>query len=289
MILVLPLGPEDAPTELPRVTSALIALNIAVFLLVNGPADRVLERKTAELERLAQWEVEKERAARPGALPARDRYPTALAYLSLDPAWRETVSREARDRLDGYVEEYDGLRASHPFYRYGFVPSQPSALRLVTHQFLHGDLLHILFNMIFLWSAGSYLESVWGAPLFALSYLGSGCAAAIVHALCNRGSVETAIGASGAIAGLMGAILASNPAARMKVAFVYALSLAPRIRFFAAPTGVLVGLWLLQQVFMTLMTVRIAMPVAFAAHLGGFGAGVLASVIRRLVAGPAGG
>ncbi len=174
------------------------------------------------------------------------------------------------------------MREGHPFYRWGFVPAKITAPRLVVHQFLHADLVHLLLNMIFLWAVGGLIESVWGAPLVTGLYLVSGVVAALAHAASAPGSTEPAVGASGAVAGLMGFFAVAHAREPMRLALVAALSLAPRIRFFSLPAGVFLGLWVAEQVFWTLMTTRIDVGVAFRAHLGGFAFGALGAIGLRV-------
>jgi membrane associated rhomboid family serine protease len=89
------------------------------------------------------------------------------------------------------------------------------------------------------------------------------------------------VGASGAVAGLMGFFAVAHAREPMRLALVAALSLAPRIRFFSLPAAVFLGLWAAEQVFWTLMTTRIDVGVAFRAHLAGFAFGAIAAVGLR--------
>jgi len=160
-------------------------------------------------------------------------------------------------------------------------PLWHQVLASVTSQFLHADLVHLLFNMLFLWAVGGLIESVWGAPLVTGLYLVSGVVAALAHAAFAPGSTEPALGASGAVAGLMGFFAVAHAREPMRLALVAALSLAPRIRFFSLPAALFLGLWAVEQVFWTLMTTRIDVGVAFRAHLGGFAFGALAALGLR--------
>ncbi len=112
-------------------------------------------------------------------------------------------------------------------------------------------------------------------------YLVSGAAAACAHAASAPGSTEPAVGASGAVAGLMGFFAVAHAREPMRLALVAALSLAPQIRFFSLPAAVFLGLWVVEQVFWTLMTTHIDVGVAFRAHLGGFAFGAIVAVVLR--------
>lgn len=258
-------------------TTTLIALNVAVFLLTNPFESIGLAREEAGLERVAGWTLEKAGRQRPALAERVARHPTALAFLLRDTAWPgEIPDNEDRTRLQQCRDDYLRLRQGHPFYRFGFVPAEPGPVRLLTHLFLHADIPHVLFNMLFLWAVGGLLELAWGEGVFAAFYLVSGIAAALTHALVDPGSVEPAIGASGAVAGLMGAFAATRGRQPMRLALVSMLSFSPRISFVSWPAWVFLGLWLLEQVFYALLTAHMNVGIAFGAHLGGFAFGAVA-------------
>jgi membrane associated rhomboid family serine protease len=282
LILLIPLGPDAELPRLPRVTVALVALSVLAFFWTSRFDAARAAAEEARLERVADWTLGLLARDQPELGEARKGHPSALDYLAADDAWRETVPEgEMRARLEQCVEERRGLREGHPFYRWGFVPAEITLGRLVVHQFLHADLVHLLLNMIFLWAVGGLIESVWGGPLVAGLYAASGIVAALTHAAFAPGSTEPAVGASGAVAGLMGFFAVAHAREPMRLALVAALSLAPRIRFFSLPAAAFLGLWVLEQVFWTLMTTRIDVGVAFRAHLGGFVFGALCALGLR--------
>lgn len=289
MILLVPLGPDAEQPRLPRVTAALIALNVAVFLVTSQVDSHAVAREEASLERVAGWTLEKAGRQRPALAERVARHPTALAFLLRDTAWPgEIPEDEDRTRLLGCRDDYRRLRDGHPFYRLGFVPAEPGPLRLLTHLFLHADIPHVLFNMIFLWAVGGLLELSWGAGLFAAFYLLSGVAAALTHAVAQAGSVEPAVGASGAVAGLMGAFAATRGRQPMRLALVSMLSFSPRISFVSWPAWAFLGLWLLEQVFYALLTAHMNVGIAFGAHLGGFAFGFAGGAVVERARGRSG-
>lgn len=280
MIVLLPLGPDAERPRLPRVTATLIALNVAVFLVTSPFESLAVAREEATLERVAGWTLEKAGRQRPALAERVARHPTALAFLLRDTAWpAEILADEDRTRLLECRDDYLRLRQGHAFYRFGFVPAEPGPVRLLTHLFLHADIPHLVFNMIFLWAVGGLLEVAWGEGVFAAFYLVSGIAAAATHALVNAGSVEPAIGASGAVAGLMGAFAATRGRQPMRLALVSMLSFSPRISFVSWPAWVFLGLWLLEQLFYALLTAHMNAGIAFGAHLGGFAFGFVAGAV----------
>jgi membrane associated rhomboid family serine protease len=283
LILLIPLGPEAELPRLPRATAGLVALSVLAFFWTSRFDAARAAGEEARLERIADWTLGLLARDQPELGEGRKRHRSALDYLAADATWRDTVPEgELRVRLEQCVEERRGLREGHPFYRWGFVPARITPARLLVHQFLHADVVHLLFNMIFLWAVGGLIESVWGGSLVTGLYLASGVVAALAHAAFAPGSTEPAVGASGAVAGLMGFFAVAHAREPMRLALVAALSLAPRIRFFSLPAGVFLGLWAAEQVFWTLMTTSIDLGVAFRAHLGGFAFGALVAIGLRV-------
>ncbi len=144
----------------------------------------------------------------------------------------------------------------------------------LTTMFLHGGWLHIIGNMWFLWIFGDNVEDRMGPVRFLVFYLLCGLAAGVVHVLTNPGSRVPAVGASGAIAGVMGAYFVLFPRARilaMFPIFFYPV-------FFQVPAFLYVGFWFLMQFFSGTLAIalhREVSGIAWWAHVGGFGAGIL--------------
>lgn len=147
----------------------------------------------------------------------------------------------------------------------------PPALTLVTSMFLHGGWLHLLGNMLYLWLFGKGVESALGGPRYLVFYLLCGIAAALVQGLTDPSAEVPMIGASGAIAGTLGAYLVLHPRGNV-VVFVWILIF---VRLIAVPAAILLGLWFLGQLMSALATPAGEPGVAFWAHVGGFLVGVL--------------
>ena len=155
------------------------------------------------------------------------------------------------------------------------VPWLPDWATLVTYQFLHMDWLHLLSNMLFLWVFGDNIEDALGHVKFLVFYLACGVFAALAHLLFNFSDNGPLIGASGAVAGVMGAYILLYPHARV---FVLARIVIPIP--LPVPAFWMLGFWLATQLFYVL--IGSDEPVAWWAHLGGFAAGVvLAALLRR--------
>jgi len=150
----------------------------------------------------------------------------------------------------------------------------PPLLTLGTYMFLHGNLMHLAGNMLYLWVFGDNVEDSMGHGRFALFYVICGVAAAALHLVLDPGSRLPTVGASGAISGILGAYLILHPRARVLVPILF-LPLY-------LPAGFLIAMWIGFQVLMGLGTPSGAGGVAWWAHVGGFVAGTaLVRFFRR--------
>ena len=141
---------------------------------------------------------------------------------------------------------------------------------IFTSMFLHGGWLHVLGNILYLWIFGDNVEDAFGHGRFLIFYLLCGAVAAIAHVSMNPGSAMPTIGASGAIAGVMGAYFVLYPRSRV-------LTLIPLIIFWEVielPAIMLLGVWFLMQLFSAGAIAVTASTggggVAFMAHVAGF-------------------
>jgi membrane associated rhomboid family serine protease len=145
----------------------------------------------------------------------------------------------------------------------------PAWATLFTSMFLHGGWLHLIGNMIYLWIFGKGVESAVGPARFLLLYLVCGAAAGLTQGAIDPTSTIPMVGASGAIAGALGAYLLLHPRGNV-VVFVW---LFVFVRFITVPALILLGLWFLLQLMNALSPGDAG--VAFWAHVGGFIVGML--------------
>ncbi|MBI4079427.1 MAG: rhomboid family intramembrane serine protease [Candidatus Levybacteria bacterium] len=165
--------------------------------------------------------------------------------------------------------------------QYALIPSQinisdfSTFYPFVTAMFLHGGILHIASNMLFLWVFGDNVETHFGWLFFLPVYFISGIVGNAVQYMLNPTSTIPMIGASGAVAGMLGAYYVLFPHARIK-------TLIPFFGFFSVieiPAGFMLGYWFVLQI----LSGAVSLPmmdsqtggIAFFAHIGGFAAGVL--------------
>jgi len=175
-------------------------------------------------------------------------------------------------------------------YTYGMVPARlfglwhpralqvvPAWMTLVTSMFLHGGWFHLIGNMLFLWVFGNNIEDALGRGRCLFFYLCCGVVAALTQAFSSYGSHVPMVGASGAIAGVLGAYLLLYPSANVHV-FVWILIF---FRIVNIPAWILLGLWFAMQLLSGLARPSGTPGVAFWAHVGGFVSGIVLVMLLR--------
>jgi membrane associated rhomboid family serine protease len=212
-------------------------------------------------------------------LPLRDEYPslrtpivnyTLIAVNIIVFIWQWMVGQENPQLV----------------YQFALVPAQVTSglspddfLHVLTSMFMHGGIAHIGGNMLYLWIFGDNIEDAMGHGRYLFFYLLGGVFASTAHILSNPNSVIPTVGASGAIAAVLGAYLILFPRARV----LTLVSLGFFIRMTMVPAIIVLGLWFILQLFQGVLT--LGGPdmggVAFWAHIGGF---VVGLVLARLFA-----
>ncbi len=151
------------------------------------------------------------------------------------------------------------------------VPAQAQPLDFITSMFLHGGMMHLGGNMLFLWITGDNIESRFGRFYFLVFYIICGVVASWAHIGVDPNSQIPTIGASGAISGVMGAYLVLFPRSRIKIFYW--------IYFFIGRTTIgavwWIGLWIVFQIIQSGATGGSGGGVAYMAHIGGFTIGAL--------------
>ncbi|WP_033325817.1 rhomboid family intramembrane serine protease [Streptomyces yerevanensis] len=244
--MVIPVHDVNPARRTPFVTYALIGANVLVFLATPGVAASVWgESSLAQLCHLQafldQW------AAVPREM-IHDQTPTVVPTGDV-----------------GVGPQGPGCVVGPPDY------DKSPPLSVFTAMFLHGSWLHLLGNMLFLLIFGNNIEDRLGHVRYLLFYVACGYAAAYAFALVNATSGDPLIGASGAIAGVLGAYLVLYPKARVWVLVPFLIFLPLRL-----PAWLVLGFWfVLQAVYSSGAGVSEAGTVAYVAHVVGFVAGML--------------
>lgn len=267
----------------PVLTTALVVLNVLCFLaeiLAYGGHARTVSEVREEV--VAYWSAHPDLAT-----------PQQLAEIDLERGSRsgraqsasgEPVDAEAQAQLDRLAARLVEVVKEDPLRGWSYVPMENNLLGLVTYQFLHGGVLHLVFNLWFMWLCACNLEDRWGRVVFLLMYVSAGIVAALAHRFAMAESTLPLIGASGSVAGAMGAFLVLF--ARTKIRFFYWYFV--RIGTFSAPAWVMLPLWLCQEVLFGVLSGG-ADGTAHFAHVGGFvygmafaGLMVISGLDRRL-------
>ena len=252
---MIPLRDENPTRRFPAVTVALLVVNIGAFLFLQpqgkqllGNRDRFVDPQTAQVEEL-QFNFQ---------------------YAAVPCELTQGHPLTAEELRDTVVTGDDTACDSHDTGPEVF-PDKNIWLAVLLSMFLHANLLHLGGNMLFLWIFGNNIEDHLGAIRYALFYLLGGIVAAGAHVVVQPDSTVPVIGASGAIAGVMGAYLVWFPNAPILTLFIFFLILFRRIR----------AKWLLAFWFVSQFFVAPGEGVAWVAHVGGFLFGVLVGLLVR--------
>jgi membrane associated rhomboid family serine protease len=275
----LPLGPQQRGRRLPVVTFTLIAIHLAFSVAVWESGRREDARFAQAEHRLesVQWRVV-ERHLGPRA------FTTGLDPRRVRGFWDAWESGEIAGRDDPLWIEWDAARraaldahSQQLTVRLGMRRDDPTVASLLTSMFVHANALHVIGNMLFLWTVGVSLEQSWGRWLFLATYAFGGLVANMAWlASTPRGLHAVGFGASGAVAAVMGAFLVPHFRTRIRV-FLF----VPLPSVYAIPGGWIVLPWFVLQLWaMTRPDAELA-GVAFSAHVGGFLAGVAVAVAMR--------
>jgi len=204
-------------------------------------------------------------------IPIRDHNPsTRLAWVT-----RLLMAANIAVHLAGMVLITTERELIDFYTTYAMVPARISNgenyLSLVTSTFVHGDLMHLAGNMLFLWIFGDNLEDEMGHGGFLLFYLVAGVGAGLAQWVTAPWSPVPTIGASGAIAGVMGAYLLMFPKSRVDVL----IFLIVIVRVIPVPAWLMLGLWFALQLVNGVGADPLTGGVAYWAHAGGFVIGIV--------------
>jgi membrane associated rhomboid family serine protease len=257
--VVLPLHDDNPVRRPPVITWLIIGLCLVAYFLwqptpfeTDGTVDTE-DDVTTDTEFNYEW----------AAVPCEILEGRPLDFAELEATFR---SQAANPRVCGID---DGQSAE-------WFPDKNVYLAMVTSMFLHGGLLHIGFNLLFLWVFGNNVEDAFGKVGYILFYLVGGIVATLTHVGLNPDSTIPLVGASGAIAAVMGAYLVLFPQARVRT-LIFALLI-----FFVE----LRAMWVLGAWFVLQFFTDPNEGVAWAAHVGGFVFGVAVGLLVRALRPP---
>lgn len=283
--MLIPLGHEQTSVRrLPWVTFTIMGLCVVIFVLMAPGEHRSQMESFLRLQQSLG-------------------YFTQHPYLKMDPRFRSIFVNELGDeqavvfsehmrlagpsapedparlqaeqnRFDVLVEEYFTGIDDSLLSRYGLVPAEFKTSQLVTYQFLHVGWLHLIFNLLIFFVVGPFVEDVWGRPVFAAFYLSAGAVAGGMFAIRYPDLQMPLVGASGAIAGVMGAFLVRYFRSKIRFLIWLGVPIGP----FGAPAWIIFPMWFAIQLF-SAQSLEQTLPegggVAFWAHVWGFAFGVV--------------
>lgn len=246
---MIPIKDENPTFSTPIVTILLIAINVVVFLteplFASGREGQIEEIKYFACQAAIPFEV--------------------------------THGERIGEQLQGDVFPPDPEASVFAQAQRIFCPKKNVWLSILKSMFLHGSILHIAGNMLFLWVFGNNIEDRLGKLKFVLFYFLSGIAATYAQSYVFPSSATPLVGASGAIAGILGAYLLMFPRARIKSLVILVIF----ITMIELPAAVVIGLWFLLQLVSGVGSVAADTGVAYMAHVGGFLAGMLLLLVFR--------
>jgi len=287
IVIFLPIGHEgDKVRRLPWISIIIMASCIIIYIPLS-----IQQEKTAKELLKATTELQQ--------------YYYQHPYLELDPEIKKQLfgeiadedidkllgidrkkksrqirlfQEEEQDRLDQLAQQCIDTIDDLPHRKWGFFPAQKSFIGLLTHMFVHGDFFHLFFNLLFLYVCGPFIEEVWGRPIYTAFYLTSGMFAALMLSLYYPNSTIPLIGASGAIAGLMGAFLIRYW--KVRIRFFWLIFFLVTRRTFYLPARLVLPLWLALQLFWAnlidhFLPGKAVSGTAYWAHIWGFLFGVI--------------
>ena len=250
---VIPLRDANPTRRRPVVTLLLLLLNVGVYFLIQPAAGEV-----------EQVEVDGRRGEVDGQLA-----------FNLEQA---AIPCEVVERRPLDVEEVEATFGAGDTTACGVgdedtpvFPTKNVLLAVLTSMFLHGGLLHLGGNMLFLWIFGNNIEDRLGHVRYLVFYLAAGVAATVAHIAVQPTSTVPVVGASGAIAGIMGAYLVWFPKARITTLFIFFFILFRQVQ-----ARWVLAIWFISQFFINPND-----GVAWVAHVGGFVFGVVVALVVR--------
>jgi membrane associated rhomboid family serine protease len=262
---LIPLRDNIPSDRFPALTLTFIVINVLVFLFLQGPSFSLSSIESVDTKTVVEY----------GAVPYRITHPSKecdLAKVGITetaPGQFQAVPGEETLLCEG-TPEFRAVASSPEPVPVEDLQQPPAFLTILTSMFMHGGWLHIAGNMIFLWIFGNNVEDSMGRLRFVFFYLLGGVAAALAQVAIDPDATIPLVGASGAIAAVLGGYALLYPRARVLTLFFFFF-----IFFIEVPALLLLGLWIFTQ-FLPAVG-QLAQPelaggggVAYWAHIGGF-------------------
>jgi membrane associated rhomboid family serine protease len=287
--MLLPIGHEQTTVRrMPWVTLTILGACLVTFILtVIAPSGE--ERATFSEQKVVEYFLDHP------YLQLDEQFKGYTYYSLKQQRDRQTIPppddheelQLEQSELDALVEAFYEIRGGTPYFRWGLVPTQQRPVAWFTHMLMHAGLLHLFGNLFILYLAAPPLEDAWGHFPFAVFYVVAGLVAAFFFIAGYPDIDEPLIGASGAIAGVMGAFAVRYWNTRITF-FYFFFFFKIYTGTFAAPAWMMLGLWALGQIafasgWWAFMGMADMGGIAFEAHIAGFVFGVaVAFLVQKL-------
>ena len=280
-MFLIPIRTEKDTVRVPYVTMGLIVLNLVIWLFTN----RIVIQERHEVVELHMQLFEIEADYIQSLIRSDPDYLYHHGPVEVHQRfYKDVVRRSRQGDYDGWktlYTEFESKMTGSFFHRWGFIPGKFSFLQLFLSIFLHMNFAHVFFNMLFLWIVGCNLEEDWGWWAFLFVYVFSGVAAGGLHALKFPQSNVPLIGASGAIAGIMGIFLVKYYKTKIRFFYIWLLRIWKPWGTFTAYAGLVIPFWVVQQIFGIKWSAESG--VAYWTHIGGFLFGAVVAATLRLL------
>jgi membrane associated rhomboid family serine protease len=276
---MIPLKDNIPTTRFAVVTVALIAINVAFFFWQLSFSGNVDSQKDPGLRALG-LSPRDENSIEYGAIPYRIAHPGKDCAAGVTESSKGAEASVVCEGTADYRQAQD-LAARNPA-QFPFVQldEPPWIETAFTSMFMHGGILHIVFNMLFLWVFGNNIEDFMGKLKYLLFYVVGGLVALYSQALIDPGSTVPTIGASGAVAAVLGAYALLHPRAKV-LTLIFIIFFVTLVEI---PAMVMLGIWFVLQFIPAIG--QVAAPVAgggvaYFAHVGGFIFGILVMLVAK--------
>ncbi|MBI2571475.1 MAG: rhomboid family intramembrane serine protease [Candidatus Schekmanbacteria bacterium] len=274
-MILIPIGLDNASVRrMPWVTIALMSLNVLAFVVLaamRSGVERGLLSQQREIVAYWQRHPEVELPDDVARYLPRGAFANAPSRSAAAPSAGSAQGTAGDERvLAEMIRNYRDKLSRHPFQHLGFVPARPSPMAIITSMFVHGGLLHLLGNLLFFYITAPFLEDAYGRAAFAVLYGTAGIGGLLLHWLAYADSEIPLVGASGAIAGLMGAFAVRFARRRLKM--LYWIFLFFRGTFFA-PAWIVFPVWGVLELLSALL-IGTQSGVGHLVHVGGFAVGL---------------
>ncbi len=277
--MIIPVGHESTTVRrLPWVTFVIIAVCVIVHIFISRSIDDHLKEVETRGRELLEYFFQHPYLKFDSDIQKMmfgeqiEVFERQLDGYRQIPRQESLISQEEeQEELNRLSQRFREALQDVPYRKWGYIPAEQNLLGLLAYMFIHGGFLHLLGNMFMLYLMGPFIEDVWGRPIYTVFYLGMGVLAALLYGMHYPDFQGPLIGASGAIAGVMGAFLIRY--LRTKITFFYFFF--PFFRgTFQAPAWLMLPLWLLLQLFSARMIDSVNSQggggVAYWAHVWGF-------------------